>query len=452
MIGFLLQFALGFLAAALIALLLAPVIHRRIVTLTERRMRASVPLSAAEVKAEKDFARAAFAAEKAKLAVDLRSERDRTSVQLKKNIRLEEKLAEAREEVLALTQKNSEASEQAGQLRSQIRERDTRLETLTGEAAKATREVKERSSEIDNLRHQINRLEGGIEEMKIDVATRDTEIENFKSQIQALRDERARLRDDLRSRTASGREAEIRLKQETERANDLDARLAKAIATLSDREQSLENRSAEVARLQEEKARLSIDLKEVTDDLKAAEKQRKALEKDIAKAEAASERERKANERAVAKAEAQAEKDATRDAASVTPIRKSQGTPEAEASENRPARPQADNMRPAERTSPAKGKLREADEARSDEELIEHLRLRQTALAEQLKKADKPGGDAALRNEIAEIAALMIDLTVRRDGKNGPITRILSGNEDQIDGAGMSLAARARARMEASSN
>ena len=262
------------------------------------------------------------------------------------------------------------------------------------------------------------------------------------------------MREDLRTRTASGREAEIRLKQEAERVKSLDERLAKAIATLSDREQSLENRNAEVARLKEEKAKLSKDLKEAENDLKAAEKERKALEKDLAKSEAASERERKAHERAMAKAEAQAEKYAARSAAtaSVTPIKKAQETPDAEASDKTSATQQSRSKKQAERKSAAKDDVSEADEKRSDEELIEHLRLRQTALAEQLKKADKSDGDDGLRNEIAEIAALMIDLTVRRDGENGPINRILSGSENKIDGAGMSLAARAKARLEASAN
>ncbi|MCY0148189.1 hypothetical protein OEG84_10810 [Hoeflea sp. G2-23] len=66
MIEFVLLFALGFLAAALVALIIAPIIQRRVVTLTERRMRASVPLSAAEIRAEKDMARAAYAAENAR--------------------------------------------------------------------------------------------------------------------------------------------------------------------------------------------------------------------------------------------------------------------------------------------------------------------------------------------------------------------------------------------------
>ena len=52
MIEFVLLFALGFLAAALVGLIVAPIIQRRVVSLTERRIRASVPLSAAEIRAD----------------------------------------------------------------------------------------------------------------------------------------------------------------------------------------------------------------------------------------------------------------------------------------------------------------------------------------------------------------------------------------------------------------
>ena len=100
MIEFVLLFALGFLAAALVALIVAPVIHRRVVSLTERRIRASVPLSVAEIRAEKDMARAAFAAENARLSVDLKHNRDQLTESTARGTRLSNELVAIRAEKL----------------------------------------------------------------------------------------------------------------------------------------------------------------------------------------------------------------------------------------------------------------------------------------------------------------------------------------------------------------
>lgn len=57
----LLYMAIGFLAAALLAIAIVPLIHQRAVRLTMREVESRLPLSMAEVQAEKDALRADFA-------------------------------------------------------------------------------------------------------------------------------------------------------------------------------------------------------------------------------------------------------------------------------------------------------------------------------------------------------------------------------------------------------
>ena len=56
-----LVFILGFLSAGLIALIVAPMVWRRAVALTRKRIEASMPLTQAEIQADKDRMRAEFA-------------------------------------------------------------------------------------------------------------------------------------------------------------------------------------------------------------------------------------------------------------------------------------------------------------------------------------------------------------------------------------------------------
>ena len=67
MIEYALLFGLGFLTAAFLVFLVSPAVHRRIVWYTENRMRATMPLSPQEVRAQKDMVRALYAAENAKI-------------------------------------------------------------------------------------------------------------------------------------------------------------------------------------------------------------------------------------------------------------------------------------------------------------------------------------------------------------------------------------------------
>ncbi|MCJ2082072.1 hypothetical protein [Methylobacterium sp. J-090] len=60
-------FALGFLAAALCALLLLPAVNARAIRLSRRRIEARLPLSVVEVAAEKDHLRAEFAVARRRL-------------------------------------------------------------------------------------------------------------------------------------------------------------------------------------------------------------------------------------------------------------------------------------------------------------------------------------------------------------------------------------------------
>jgi hypothetical protein len=88
----------------------------------------------------------------------------------------------------------------------------------------------------------------------------------------------------------------------------------------------------------------------------------------------------------------------------------------------------------------------------SEGEKIDRLRARQAALTERLMKSGNGKNDAALRREIATVAAMMVDLTAGREGRDSPILKILAGSEDlnRPENSGPSLAARARHFINAS--
>lgn len=390
MIDYLLVFALGVSVTLLLALIVTPAIYRRVVYLTEKRMRATVPLTTAEVRAERDVARAAFAMENRKLSVELDRRRERITALMVETDRLGRAVAmleaKGRDQAHQIEHMNSEA----GDLRSEVKDGEERIERLKDALARTEDVVSVQERRLADMAARIERLEADADAARIDLATRETEVESLKAQIGTLRDERAKLRDDVKKAEEGARETALRLVREEQRAAALDARLSTAIADLSDRDTTLDRRQGEIERL---KARLKSGRQ-------AARGQR---------ASTAS----------------------------------GSGGDESTASDD--GRNQGAGTMTKTGTETAE-LLRRPDIA----ERIERLRARQATLVDRLNAAAEEQDDRSLRGEIAEIAAMMVELTAVREGDASPIPALLEKARDEPRRAdGPSLAERSLARMEA---
>ena len=71
--------ALGFTVASLLALLIAPALWRRAVKLTTRKIEATMPISVADINADKDLLRAEYAVEMRRLELALGKATDRAA-------------------------------------------------------------------------------------------------------------------------------------------------------------------------------------------------------------------------------------------------------------------------------------------------------------------------------------------------------------------------------------
>lgn len=266
MIQFALLFALGFLTAIIIGLLLMPAIHRRIVRFAEDRLKATMPLSPQEVRAQKDAARATYAAENARTLQDLKRERDKgVSLMLTH----EKSLQEARRlsgENADLHAQLADMNVEAADMRSAIRQFEQRLERMKAALDSTERDNAGKSSDIRERDIQLTHQGAEIDNLRIDLAARETEIENLKSRIATLRDEREALRGDLKTETTHAKEMELRLSRDETRLHRLEDKLAREVATSTDRESALERRAGEIERL---KAKVKDTNQEMRDAAKA---------------------------------------------------------------------------------------------------------------------------------------------------------------------------------------
>src|ERR1041385_6619084 len=82
MIEPIMYFGIGFLFAALIGIVVVPLVHSRAVRLTMRRLEAATPLSMAEIQADKDQLRAEFAMSTRRLELSVEQMKAKTTSQL----------------------------------------------------------------------------------------------------------------------------------------------------------------------------------------------------------------------------------------------------------------------------------------------------------------------------------------------------------------------------------
>ena len=176
-------FAIGFLVAALLALLFVPLVHGRAVRLTMRRLEAATPLSIAEIRADKDQLRAEFAMSTRRLEMSVEQMKARTTGQLaelgKKTDainQLKKELGEKTATIVAFETREKNlrdqlrATEQEFEIKSTaLREAERTLVGKQADLARLVADLGDRSITADSQRLELAALRTQIEAMKVSV-------------------------------------------------------------------------------------------------------------------------------------------------------------------------------------------------------------------------------------------------------------------------------------------
>jgi chromosome segregation ATPase len=269
-------FGIGFLVAALLALLFVPLVHSRAVRLTMRRLEAATPLSIAEIRADKDQLRAEFAMSTRRLEMSVEQMKAKTTGQLaelgKKTDainQLKKELGEKTAAIIALESRDKN-------LRDQLRVTEEEYEVKSGalheaergladkqaDLAKIVAELGERSIMADSQRVELAALRTQIEAMKVSVADHERAVRGSEEKL-------ARQRAEAEAAARQSGDERSRLDGLTARAGELDRQLLvqkTEAEVMSRRVEDLEERLGEQGRMLAERdfllARLRSDLEE----------------------------------------------------------------------------------------------------------------------------------------------------------------------------------------------
>jgi chromosome segregation ATPase len=279
MIEPIMYFGIGFLVAALIGLVVVPLVHGRAVRLTMRRLEAATPLSMAEIQADKDQLRAEFAMSTRRLEVSVENLRTKSTSQLaelgKKGDainRLKIELGEKTATIFAL-----EARDKA--LRDQLRVTEEEFSVKSNNMLDAQRSLENKEGELAKMIGELDERSNEAEQHKIDIITLKTQVETFKDRladagrelktVEERRDaERVELHEATQELTAERGKVENLGRRVSELEQALVAQTTEA-QILGRRAQDLENRLGDQSKALNES---EFELKQVRGEIEVARK------------------------------------------------------------------------------------------------------------------------------------------------------------------------------------
>ena len=185
MIEPIMYFGIGFLVAALIGLIVIPLVHGRAVRLTMRRLEAATPVSIAEIQADKDQLRAEFAMSTRRLEMSVEQLKAKSGGQLAElgkktdavNV-LKMELGEKTATILAL-----EARDQS--LREQMRATEEEVAAKAAAVQDVERELADKQAALDKLIGELSQQTVFADAQKIEITSLKAQIEAFKERLGA---------------------------------------------------------------------------------------------------------------------------------------------------------------------------------------------------------------------------------------------------------------------------
>jgi chromosome segregation ATPase len=449
-------FALGFLMAAILSLALMGAVWRRAVRLTTRRVENAVPLSMAEIKADKDQLRAEYALAVRRVEIEAEKLRDTANGHVTEIARRNERIRDLNGELdaraarihglegaKAAVEDSLKASETiVMELRAGLKQagetlaaREAAYGELSGEhAAKRAEsdgqriEIVALKTQVDNLKAQVGQLTGSLATAEADLAGHR---QSFAETSNLLTAERQRIAD-----------VQTKLKQETELTSVLRGEIAEMRKSLAETATLLSGERRKAGDLQNDlksaRAKLATEAKRV----EKLQGEAAGLKARAAEAAEKAEREQQARDTAE-RATARVEADRDRLKSEIAALRQSTG----EASRT---------LQIVAETAKAEKNMLEGSlaQAREDRTRIQREVAALTRAAEGVAARDGKE-TVALRDRIDQIAIDVARVTAVLEGPGSRIEQILDGYQGMPGGgrkrrADLPLADRIRAVLDAS--
>lgn len=282
-------FGIGFLAAALLALLFIPLVHNRAVRLTTRRLDAAMPLSIAEIHADKDQLRAEFAMSTRRLELSVEQMKAKATAQLVELGKKADTINQLKKELDEKTAAMSALEQRHKALQEQIRATEQELEAKSSGLREAERSLAEKEAEFGRVTATFGDQSIAADSQRLELAALRTQVDALKVSVDdyesAIKQTEERLAHERGESAAAGRDlaaARTRLDEFGARTAELERQLteqSKETEWLDKRVQELEARLADQGRLLAER---DYEIERLRNDAEATRKAESDLRGELA--------------------------------------------------------------------------------------------------------------------------------------------------------------------------
>jgi chromosome segregation ATPase len=255
MIEAIMFFALGFLAASLIALVLLSAVWHRAVRLTTRRIEGAIPVSMAEIQADKDQLRAEFAMSTRRLETSVEQLKLKTTEQLAEIGRKSETIRLLKTEVEEKSASITALEAQERTLRERLRSTEEELSVKARNLHEAEAELSAKTNQIAQLSHSLSDKTSEAESNRVEIVALENQCITLKGRIAELEREVATTEERLSEQRQQADQTSLLLTGEREVVETLSGKLADLESRLTGSKAEAEQLSRTVADLESESRR-----------------------------------------------------------------------------------------------------------------------------------------------------------------------------------------------------
>lgn len=242
-------FILGFLVAGFLAVLIAPAIWRRAVLLTRRRLEAALPLSMAEISADKDAVRAEYAMTARRLEMTIKSLRQEIIEQSLAIERAESETRDITQTLTAAETVRTSLEERGQELERDFEKAKAEVEELSAVLAGSEQRVTQQLAELESLGAMYDEASFAASNRQIELVAQEANIENMREEISALNEMSRQTETQLRDAGLQNSAQDRALSEEKRRSATLEQKNSELVSALSDVQERLERREREAERL-----------------------------------------------------------------------------------------------------------------------------------------------------------------------------------------------------------
>ena len=261
-------FIFGVLVTVFVVILLGPSVWRRAFFLARRQVQAELPITLAEIRADRDGLRAEYAVAVSRLEQLLKLERQKTAEQKVTLARQYEELKR-----IPLLEESQ----------ADIEKRLVEHERVTKEAETARNAALEKAqilqAELERMQSHYSALEGLADTLRIEISGSETEYSRLTNEMTEMRRDRKEATARYNEVSTQLTSAQTELKSEKRRNSELQQKLEKLISELSDAQEKIErhsrsnagaNASVQLAEIERENAALREEMAELAARMVAA--------------------------------------------------------------------------------------------------------------------------------------------------------------------------------------